>query len=464
MGEKMKYMIDNLILLILILIIPGITQTELPPEGAEPKDFALPQVTSMVLDNGMQGSLVPYGNLPKAIVRVYLDLGNIDEGENETWIADITGELLKEGTSGKSASDIAETVASMGGEVTFYTGLDRSWIGAEVLSDYTNNLISVLADILQNPSFPEKEFERLKKDFVRNLDISKSRAQNLAREKFLEVLYPNHPYGRLFPSTENLSSYTLDQINNFYNQNYGALRAHIYVVGKFDMRSAENSIRSAFGGWLKGNEQTKNIPQSKSERKIYLVDRPGSPQSTIYMGLPVVDPSHGDYFPLTVTNTLLGGYFSSRITSNIREDKGYTYSPRSSIAAHYRDAYWVQTADVTTAVTGASLKEIFYEIDRLQNEAPPDDELDGVKNFRSGNFILRNSSRGGITAQLNYINFHELSENYLSTYVQNIFAVTPQEVQEMAQKYLKDEDMTIVIVGDKKEVPAQVKKYAKIVY
>jgi predicted Zn-dependent peptidase len=418
----------------------------------------------MVLDNGMQGSLVPYGNLPKAIVRVYLDLGNIDEGENETWIADITGELLKEGTSGKSASDIAKAVASMGGEVTFYTGLDRSWIGAEVLSDYTNDLIAILADILQNPSFHEKEFERLKKDFSRNLDISKSRAQNLAREKFLEVLYPNHPYGRLFPTSENLSSYTLEQINNFYNQNYGALRAHIYVVGKFDMRSAENSIRNAFGGWLKGNEPIKNIPQPKSERKIYLVDRPDAPQSTIYMGLPVVDPSHADYFPLTVTNTLLGGYFSSRITSNIREDKGYTYSPYSSVTAHYRDAYWVQTADVSTAVTGASLKEIFYEIDRLQNEAPPEDELEGVKNYRAGIFVLRNSSRSGITAQLNYINFHQLSDDYLSTYVQNIFAVTLQQVQEMTQKYLKDEDMTIVIVGDKKEVPAQVKKYAKIVY
>jgi predicted Zn-dependent peptidase len=460
----MRYIIISLFLLIFIFSIAGITQTEAPPEGSTPKDFAIPQVTQFELDNGMQGSLVPYGKLPKSIVRVYLDLGNINEKENETWIADITGELLKEGTSSKSASDIARSVASMGGELTFYTGLDRSWIGAEVLSEYTSDLIELLADILQNPSFPEKEFDRLKKDFLRNLDISKSRAQNLAQEKFLEVIYPNHPYGRLYPSKENLNSYTLEQINTFYNQNYGALRSHIYVVGNFDMGSVEKSIRSFFLNWERGNETLRDIPQPKSERKIYLVDRPDSPQSTIYLGLPVVDPSHPDFFPLTVTNTLLGGYFSSRITANIREDKGYTYSPRSSIISHFRDAYWVQTADVTTAVTGASLKEIFYEIDRLQNEAPVEEELEGVKNYRAGVFVLRNSSRSGITAQLNYMNFHELPENYLSTYVQNVLAVTPQSVQNMAQKYLLDENMTIVIVGDKKEVPAQVKNYAKIVY
>jgi predicted Zn-dependent peptidase len=460
----MKYLTCSLIIIFMCINFSVLAQPETPPEGLEPKDFVLPAVLTMELDNGMKGSLVSYGHLPKTIVRIYLELGNINEDADETWIADMTGELLKEGTSSMSASDVAKTAASMGGEIAFYTGMDQSWLGAEVLSEYTDNLILLLADILQNPSFPEKEFERLKKDFLRNLDISKTRPQSLAQEKFLEVLYPDHPYGRLFPSSENLSTFTLEQINDFYNRNYGAVRAHIYVVGNFDVVSAGGTIEKAFLDWQKGPEPVRNIPDAQSGRKIYLINRPDSPQSTIYMGLPVVDPSHPDYFPLTVTNTLLGGYFSSRITANIREDKGYTYSPRSSITSHYRDAYWVQVADVSTAVTGAALKEIFYEIDRLQNEAPSTEELKGVQNYRAGTFVIRNSSRSGITAQLAYINFHELEDDYLNTYVQKIYDVTPQQVQEMAQKYLRDEDMVIVIVGDRKQVTGQVKQYAEIVF
>ena len=114
------------------------------------------------------------------------------------------------------------------------------------------------------------------------------------------------------------------------------------------------------------------------------------------MGLPVIDPSNPDYVGVQVMDALLGGSFGSRITSNIREAKGYTYSPNSVINTHYRDAYWAETADVTTGVTGASLKEIFYEIDRISKEAPTDDEMNGTKNYMAGIFVIRNSSRRGV--------------------------------------------------------------------
>jgi predicted Zn-dependent peptidase len=316
---------------------------------------------------------------------------------------------------------------------------------------------------VQRPSFPEKEFERLKKDFVRNLNIRKTEPQSLAQEKFAEVLYGDHPYGRVFPSEKMLNGYTLEQIKGFYDSNFGAQRTHIYVVGKFDANSVSDAVQAEFSGWKKGEPPLIKMPQSKSNRMIYLVDRPDAPQSTIYMGLPVIDPTDPDYFPLQVTNTLLGGYFSSRITTNIREDKGYTYSPFSRITSHYRDAFWAQTADVSTDVTGAAIKEIFFEIDRLQNEAPTAEELQGVQNYMGGIFVLRNSSRAGIIGQLSFMNLHGL-EDYLNSYVKNVFAVTPEKVQEMAQKYLKDEEMTLVIVGDKKKVPDQVKRFAKIKY
>lgn len=206
-----------------------------------------------------------------------------------------------------------------------------------------------------------------------------------------------------------------------------------------------------------------NIPAPVSKRAVHLTDRPGAAQSTIYLGLPVIDPTQKDYMALLVTNSLLGGSFGSRITSNIREDKGYTYSPFSSISTRYRDAYWAEVADVTTEVTGASLKEIFYEIDRLQAEAPSEEELRGIQNYLAGVFVLQNSTPSGIIGQLALLNLHGLPESYLTEYVKNIYAVTPAEVQRIAQTYLRDEEMTIVITGDVKKISAQIAAFGAIV-
>jgi predicted Zn-dependent peptidase len=462
----MKYKTFFFILIFIISqTIVGFSQKETPPEGGQPRDFNLPAAQKLTLDNGMQVNMVSYGEMPKVNVRVVIRVGNLNEDTDETWLADMTIDLLKEGTQSFNAEEIAKKAADMGGEISSSTGLDQSWIGGEVLSEFAPDLIALLADIVQYPVFPEKEFDRVKKDFLRNLSISKTQSQSLAEEKFREVIYPEHPYGRLFPSEENLKNLTLEQVKTFLEENFGALRSQLYVVGKFNSAEIEKAIRSSFSGWEKGPEPMTNIPTTQSKRKIYLINRPDAPQSTISLGLPVIDPTHADYFPLIVTNTLLCGYYtSSRVTSNIREDKGYTYSPNSTVTTHYRDAHWVQKADVTTDVTGASLKEIFYEIDRLQNEACSANELDGVKNYMAGIFVLRNSSRGGIIRQLSFTNLHGMGEEYLSTYVENVYKVTPQDVQEMAQKYLKDEEMAIVIVGDRKKVPGQVKRFADIIY
>src|SRR5690606_6573390 len=175
--------------------------------------------------------------------------------------------------------------------------------------------------------------------------------------------------------------------------------------------------------------------QATTTNEVAIIDRPGAPQTTIMLGLPTVDPSHPDYGPLTVANSLLGGSFGSRITSNIREDKGYTYSPRSVISTGYRTALWYEQADVTSEHTGASLQEIANEIKRLQEEPPPADELQGIQNYEAGVFVLQNSTPQGIISQLNFIDFHGLDESFLTDRVKNIHNVTPEKVQQMARDY-----------------------------
>lgn len=259
-----------------------------------------------------------------------------------------------------------------------------------------------------------------------------------------------------------VQGFTAAQVRSFYDANFGARRAHLYVAGVFDPAAMEAAIREAFGSWKAGTPASFAAPAPKSARAIHLIDRPGAVQSTIVLGLPVVDPSKPDYVPLLVANNLLGGYFSSRITSNIREAKGYTYSPFSQVSVRYRDAYWAQNADVTTNVTGPSLKEIFFEIDRLRREPPTADEMKAVQNYMAGVFVLQNSSRAGIIGQLEFVDLHGLPEDYLSSYVRRVYAVTPQDVQRMAQKYIQDDRTTIVVVGDKKVIEKQVKPYGTI--
>jgi zinc protease len=178
------------------------------------------------------------------------------------------------------------------------------------------------------------------------------------------------------------------------------------------------------------------------------------------VGLPVIDPTNPDNIPLTVTNALLGGSFSSRITSNIREQKGYTYSPTSQLSRRYHDAYWAEIADVTTAATGPSLKEIFGEIDRLQKEAPGTAELKGIQSYMSGLFVIQNSTRQALIGQLRNVDLQGLGEDYLKNYVQRVNAVTPDDVQHMTARYIKPEQMTIVVVGDKSKITDQLAPYA----
>jgi predicted Zn-dependent peptidase len=180
------------------------------------------------------------------------------------------------------------------------------------------------------------------------------------------------------------------------------------------------------------------------------------------MGMPVIDPSKPDWDALFLMNVLLGGSFSSRITSNIREAKGYTYSPNGQLSNRYHDAYWAETADVTTNVTGPAVKEILGEVDRLQAEPPSDKELKGFQNYRAGVFILQNSSRGGIIGQLEFVDLHGLPADYLNGYVKRLYAVTPAQVQQMAKKYIQDDKATIVVVGDKKVIEEQLKPFGPL--
>ena len=434
-----------------------------PPKPGAARDFRVPEPRRFTLDNGLDVALVQWGNIPK--VRVTLDIrsGNAFEKADEVWLSDLTGNLMREGTTTRTATQISEQAARMGGSLNIGVGGDSTTIGGDVLSEFAPQMVDLVADVVRNPKFPTPELPRLKADLTRQLAVALSQPQQVALEKFRAVMYGDHPTGRVFPTEAMIKRYDADQIGSFYKQTYGAGRARLYIVGRFDAAAAESAVRKAFAGWTKGTPAAATPPKPTTQRMVHVIDRPGAVQSTVLIGMPVVDPTNDDFVALTVMDALLGGAFASRITKNIREDKGYTYSPYSELSTRWRDTYWAENADVTTNVTGESIKEILAEVDRLQKEPPTEAELTGIKNYLAGTFVLQNSSRGGITGQLQYMDLHGLPAGYANDYVKKVYAVTPAKVSEMARKYLRDDDATIVVVGDRKVIEEQLKAFGKIV-
>jgi zinc protease len=437
---------------------------EAPPPPGPARAFKLSELRRFRLDNGLEVTLVQVGQMPKATVELSVRVGTGDEGPREAGLAKMVADMLVEGTRSRSATELAALAARWGGSVEASVTPDETVVSGTVLSEFTPELLGLVAEVATSPAFPEKELERVRTDRIREITIARTVPQTLAQERFLALTYPNHPYGRLLPSPEQVKGYGRADVERFHAATFGARRAHLYVAGRFDPARAEAAIRSAFSGWAPGTPQAAVAATPSSKREVNLVERPGAVQTTVYVGLPVLDPRSPDYLKLVVTNTLLGGYFSSRITSNIREAKGYTYSPHSVVAVRAgAPGYWVEVADVTTAVTGASLTEIFGEVDRGGVEPQPEKELAATQAFLAGQYVLQVSRREGLLERLRFVDLHGLPANWLEGYVPAVKAVTPADVLAVAKTYLDSARMTVVVVGDRAQIEAQVKPFGDLV-
>jgi zinc protease len=437
-----------------------LAQKETPPAGGQPKPFVFPAQDNYTLPNGMQVTLVRYGAIPKVSVQMFIRAGAMNEQPEQRWISEMVARLLKEGTATRSAEQIARETAEMGGSISTLAATDKTTISGDVLSEFDTRIVNLIADIVLNPKFDAGDLEKIRTNKLRELSVNRAQAGTIAWEKFREVIFPGHAYGSLNPSEDTVKKYTLADVRSFYNDQFGAARAHLYVVGQFDAAGIKSAIEKAFSGWKRGPDAIRGVPAVSAKRSLTVIDRPGAPQSTIYLGMPAVSPSDADFVKFAVMDSLLGSSFGSRITSNIRENKGYTYSPNSFIWNRFKTGYWIESADVTTEATGASIKEILHEIDRLKKEQPTDAEMQGIKNYLVGIYVLQNSGRSGVLGQLEDGDYNELPKGYLDSYVQKITTVTAADVSEMARKYLLADKMAIVVVGDRSKIDEQLKPYA----
>jgi predicted Zn-dependent peptidase len=427
-----------------------------PPPGTEPRPFKLPAIETYKLKNGVAVTLAAYGTAPKATVRVVVRAGNINDGD-KPWISDLAADMMQEGAGGMTGAQLDMAAAAMGGDLTIGVGLDETFANIDVLGENAEEALALIADVLQRPAFPETEFAKNKQNMLRELSVQRSEPQPLANNAFIDLIYPDHPYAAAqLPPTEKIEAMTLEDVKAYHSANFGGARTHVYVVGRFDRKAVKKAVANEFGAWTEGPGPLIMPPGAARPAQVALVDRPGAVQSTIRLGKRV--PPLDGTLELEAADTILGGYFSSRITRNIREDKGYTYSPNSAVSAEYRAAYWRQNADITTEATGPALVEIMKEIRGLQNAPPSAAELEGIQNYMNGIYVIGLASRQGMTGQIAFANLHELGLDYLENYVSLVQGLTPEAVQLAAKNSLDIDEMSLVVVGDLAKVRPQIEK------
>lgn len=452
----MKKSIQLLILItVLFLSCSSFGQKQKPPQGGEPHNFNLPQKKDKVFENGFKTTMVQYGVIPKSTVSLVIKTGNVNELSNQIWLSNLTSLMIQQGTTNMNFQSLSEKVAGMGGQLSIGIQPDRMTISGTVLSEFTADFIELLADVVIHPSFPSKELDRLKTDLKRNLSVQQSIPQNIANEQFLKLVYKDSPYANYFPTEQMIDSYTVETVKSFYDKNFGAARTTLFVVGVFDEKEVNKVAEKSFKNWKKGLAPDYPTNSTKTQPGTFIINRDSAPQTSLIIGIPVVGPDHPDYMKLMVTNSLLGGGFISRITRNIREDKGFTYSPYSYIMNQKGGSVWEENADITTEHTIDALFEIKKEINQLSQQVPSEEELEGIQNSEAGYFVLQNSTASGIISILFTMDQYSLPMGYLTGMVANIYSVKPQEVSEMVAKYLAFDKLTIVMVGDQKSIEIQ---------
>lgn len=431
------------------------------PRPGRPAAFALPELHTLALDNGFRATFVEAGTVPSVSLRLVLRAGAIDAG-GATWLERLLAEYLKEGAGDLDAAGLATAAAGLGGRLNVSADADTIALNITVLSEYATEAVRLLGDVAMRPRLPASELNRLRADLVRELDVARAEPSMLVSDRFQRALYGDHPYGPVLP-TDDVRSLDLDAVRALFESNVGPRRAHLLAAGQLDRAALTATVDEVFGGWSVDAPDRAPGVWPSSRRLIHVVDRPGAEQSTLIIGLPAIAPIHPDYVAFAVTNALLGGAFNSRITRNIREDKGYTYSPRSSITARRYASHWAQVADVTTAVTGASLQEIVGEIERLRAAAPPREELAAIQAYVAGSQTMRYATPGGIVGQLAFFDLHRLDRGYAERFVDRVYAVEPATVQRIARDYLRVEEMTIAVAGDLDAVREQLAPFGEIV-
>jgi zinc protease len=433
------------------------------PAPLAPKPLAIPNPFETTLPNGLRVVILEEKRLPLVSYRLAFRTGSANNPPDMPGLMSLMTGLLNEGTETRSSKQIADEIARMGATLGAGATSDYTTVAASALSIYGDRMLELLADVALHPSFPQNEIDITKQNTKQALIQQRTQPSFLAGERLASVLFGQHPYAVVSPTNASIDAVTREKLQSFHQQMFIPNNAVLFVVGDVERADVLKRVGELFGKWERGQVAAENFPAPpvRTERAIYLVDRPGSAQSTIVIANLAINRSSPDYFPMLLLHTMLGGSFSPRLDQNLRENKGYTYGASSVLDTRRAGGTFRATAEVRTPVTGASLKEFFYELDRIRTEPIPEQELQNNKAFLTGLLPIRIETQEGLTDQLVQLKMFDLPDNYLQNYRERVNAVTAADVQRVAQKYLTTDKDAIIIVGDASAIMDQIKPYAQ---
>jgi zinc protease len=436
-----------------------------PPAAGEKHPFKVPEVKRFRLKNGLRVILAESHKLPLVGVEMVVRTGNGANPPDRAGLADLVADMLDEGTATRSATAIAEEIAQLGATLLTNATWDASSLSVSALTENIDRALDVWADVLLQPAFSEDDLARVRENLLSTLARRKDSPPLVAGLTFARVLYgTGHPYGWPAGGTEESARrITRGEIQAFFQEYYRPNNAVLVVAG--DIREAElrAKMEKRLAGWKPKPIPAVKIPKAPSVEKtrIFLVDKAGAPQSSIRLGLVGIERKNPDYYRALVMNQILGGTFK-RLTLNLRETKGWTYGVASMFEARRAPGPWTTGGEFVANHTADSVTEILKEILALRSDEVGDKELKETKDEIIRAFPARFATANQVAAQMATLAVYDLPDQDLQTFSARIAAVTAADVRKTAQKYLRPDNLVIVVVGDRTSIEPSLRRIGEV--
>ncbi len=435
-------------------------RSKVPPLG-ETKKLSLPSIQSFELSNGLKVVLMEKHTVPLVQMSVVVKSGSVNDPDNKSGIASFTADMLDEGAAGKSSLELADAINYLGVRISTFSRWHKMGVSLHAPLSKFDEALKIVSEILLHPDFPQKELDRIRNEKLTSLLQWHDQPVTIANVMFQRTLFgKDHPYGKPAMGNEtSLKGFSVEDLKNFHEKYFKANNAYILVVGDVTRDQLISKLESVFGKWAKGDVPTAKLKEADqvNKRVVYLVDKPGAAQSVIMIGRIGTERLTGDYFPITVMNTILGGSFTSRLNNNLREQHGYTYGAGSAFDMRPYPGPFMARSSVQTEVTDKALVEFFKELNGILKPVP-NEELTRAKNYVALGYPDNFQTVADIAFNLEEMTDYNLPGDYFNDYIDNVLNITGDQVTKAAKKYIVPDKMAVIVVGDRSKIEDGIKK------
>jgi len=464
MRYRIPGAIAGAILVVFASTIPAMAQAPVdrskPPELGPPPALHIPPVVVRELANGLKLMVVERHNLPVADFVLVIPSGATANPADRAGAADLVANMLTEGTTSRSALQIADQTAYLGISLFSSSGWDATTVRLSTPTAQLDSALALFADVALHPSFPPTEFARVKQERLTALLQLKDRGPAIANLVYPTLLYgKDNPYGRSVVGTDaSVGAMTVTDLSAFYRHHFAPNGATLVAVGDVTPAEVEQKVSALFSGWAREPVPTTDVGAGlpAPATTIYLIDKPGAAQSSFRIGSVGVARSTADYFPIQVMNTALGGSFTSRLNQVLREDKGYTYGASSRFDMRKHGGLFVASAEIVSAKSDSALVDFMQQLKGIRDTIPAT-ELSKTKRYLQLELPSAFETTGQIATRLGDVALYGLPLDYYNHVVDRIGAVTQSEAQQVAEKYIDPSHLTVLIVGDRKTIEGPIR-------